>query len=229
MSAAQIFILLTLVGLAANGWAQVIQVPEDCLNRVSPCLIRNEGVNFQFKIQSSKFSLVGGSILKIEKDSRHEINLDLIDGFISFVVAEVDQSKMKIQGSALSKGRWMVARSPQKLELLNLTDYQLRTFRKSTSKSDLELVKSEFINKLDFLNFAKNFFYKTQDYKNFVRSEAPLWKSEFDRQNEIQSKVLMRTIASEKEQAKLEAERKAQEEAQAKKLKSEFFYRTFNR
>lgn len=217
-----------LISWAANSWGQVIQVPEDCVDRVSPCLVRNEGKNFQFKVQNSKLSLVGGSILKIEKNS-NEVNLDLVDGYVSLVVPSSDILSVKIEGSALTEGRWMAARSPQRLDVLSLSDYQLKTYRRSGSAPKLELVKSEFINKKDFVTFVKNFFQNAQDYKSFVLSEAPRWKSEFNRQNDNQSKVLLRTIASEKEQAKRDAERKAQEEANAKKLKSEFFYRTFNR
>lgn len=217
-----------LISWAANSWGQVIQVPEDCVDRVSPCLVRNEGKNFQFKVQNSKLSLVGGSILKIEKNS-NEVNLDLVDGYVSLVVPSSDILSVKIEGSALTEGRWMAARSPQRLDVLSLSDYQLKTYRRSGSAPKLELVKSEFINKKDFVTFVKNFFQNAQDYKSFVLSEASRWKSEFNRQNDNQSKVLLRTIASEKEQAKRDAERKAQEEENAKKLKSEFFYRTFNR
>lgn len=209
-------------------FAGVIQVPEDCLNRVSPCLIRAEDKAHQFKLGEHKISLTKEAILKIEFNANH-LNLELLDGHVSLVTGEKLDKKFTVNSHPITAGRWIAKRTPKKFDILSLNDYRLSEYQTKKGTAKLLLLRSDFINKKDFVGFTKYFFEKNSEYKSFLAFEAPKWKAEFDRQNNSQAKVLMRTIAAEKEKARIEDKKKALEAAKAKKVRSDFFYRTFNR
>jgi len=64
---------------------------------------------------------------------------------------------------------------------------------------------------------------------SYLKEHEASWKAEFALQNEIQTKVIARAIASEEAEQKKSIEREKKEKEQIKKVRELFFYRTFYR
>jgi hypothetical protein len=222
-----VFILLFIGTLQTH--AQLVQVPENCINRVSPCLVRSEDRDFKFMQHGQEIKLLKDSIVKITFDENQN-NFELLDGRITLDEKDKSISKLLINSKAVRSGQLYASRFGKNLKILDFKDFLFSEYLTSTQVSEPhQQIKSDFINKQDFIEFTKHFFSSTSQYKSFLVSIEEEWKQEFLKQNNSQTKVLMRSIASEQVQAKREAEFNAQNAKELKKVRDTFFYRTFKR
>lgn len=228
MSYFKAVLLLISLGFSLFSVAQTIQVPENCLNRISPCLIRTEDNFYKFKLDGRQIVMLEDAILKISVDEK-KYNFEVIEGRISIISPNKIQKSLTINNKAVVGEILLVSRFLEDLKILDLGAFILNEYHVKPAGSSSDLVSSEFINKKDFISFTRHYFQSTNQYNRFLAAEAHRWKSEFLRQNNSQTKILQRSIASEKEKAKIEASIRAQEAAQSKKLRETFFYRTFRR
>lgn len=209
-------------------WAQTILVPDNCINKNSPCLVRTEEDSFMLNVSGQKIVMQKEAILRIDT-GENNINFEIMDGRISLVTQQASEKEVTVNGVRAGSGRILIHRSFNRLSILNLNTYFLSEYKQKSKKSDFTLEKDEFINKLDFISFTKNYFQNADLYRTFLTAEASKWKEAFERQNNDQNKILLRRLASAREKARIDAEKYAIEEAERKKLRTEFFYRTFKR
>lgn len=214
------------------GWAQTIQVPENCLNKVSPCLFRTEDSFFRFQHDEQQVVLMKDGIIKVYFDEKHN-NFDLIEGRMSLQVKAKAAKSSSVHNISLDAGQFLISKFSNRLSILNLSHFILKEYSIGTDGVKPSLVRSEFMNKKDFVEFTRYYFTNLQQYKKFLAVQSLKWKHEFELQSTNQTKVLERSIALETlkvaTESKIEREKKELEAAQTKKIKDEFFYRTFKR
>ena len=216
--------------------AQTIQVPENCIDKLSPCLIRTEDEVFRFIHDNQSVTLFSEGIVKINFDEKNN-NFELIEGRLSLirpknlekkVVKQLSVNKIDLEGEM-----FFIAKFSNRLTVLNLRDFILKEYRIEAEGNQLALERSDFMNKKDFIDYTRNYFTNIQHYKKFLTIESSRWMREFKKQSENQTKVLQRSIALESLQqstaAKSELEKNTLEANRLKKLKDEFFNRTFKR
>ena len=208
--------------------AQTVQVPEACINQVSPCLIHTAEADFQFDYDGQRVTLLKEAILKITFDEKKS-HFELLDGRIVIKKVSKNLKTLSIDGQAVKTGWLMVSRSANTLNILDMKSFAMNRFESDGAKSAFKATGSDFVDKNEFVGFTKFFFHNLRDYKSFLAIQAHNWKREFEAQNNSQTKVLMRTIASEQKKARAEAEKNSVNANQAKKARELFFYRTFER
>ena len=208
--------------------AQTVQVPESCLNQVSPCLIHTAEGDFQFDYDGQRVTLLKEGILKITFDEQRS-HFELLDGRIVIKKANKSLKALSINGQTMKTGWLMVSRSGNALSILDMKSFVMTRAESDGTKSIFKTTGSDFVDKNEFVGFTKFFFHDLREYKSFLIIQAPNWKREFEAQNNSQTKVLMRTIASEQKKARVEAEKNSLNANQTKKVRELFFYRTFER
>ena len=220
-----VFILL----FATFTFAQTVLVPEDCLGKVSPCLVHTDEKFFEFMFDGQKVKLLKEGILKISFDQRQS-HFELIDGRIDVKKIEKNQRALFINGNRVKTGWIMASRVLRTLSVLDMKTFNFSVYEAvATTQSAFALVRGDIVDKTDLVGFTKYYFQNLRDYKSFLAAQAGNWKREFAKQNNSQTKVLMRTIASEKEKARIEARKNSAQTVEAKKVRELFFYRTFER
>ncbi|MEQ1722603.1 MAG: hypothetical protein ABL930_05470 [Pseudobdellovibrio sp.] len=222
------FLLILLLILTVEVQAQLVQVPENCINRVSPCLVRSEDRDFQFMHRGQAVKLLKESIVKISFDENQN-NFELLEGRITLDEKDKSVPELLINSKAVRSGQLYASRFGKNLKILDFKDFVLSEYLTSAQGAEPQQLKSDFINKQDFIEFTKHYYSSTAQYKSFLVSIESDWKQEFKKQNNSQTKVLMRSIASEQAEAKREAEIKARNAEELKKVRDTFFYRTFER
>jgi hypothetical protein len=221
------FLVLTFIlGFSAVVQAE-IQVPEDCINHAYPCLVRADA-NFEFKQDHLSITLTPKSILKITKEDKL-INLELLTGRMSVSEKERSQETFSVNSVLTDGPAFMVKREKDELDILSLTKFVKTHYLISAQENVPVRVRSNFLSKSEFVDFTRHYFTSLKDLKGFLASVEANWSAEFQKQNESQTKALMRSVASE-EKAAEERIRSEKEKAQAlKKAKEELFFRTFQR
>lgn len=206
-------------------YAQVIQVPEACVNKKSPCLVRTENSFFEFEHRDIKFKMNPETIIKLTYDENND-HLEILEGHVILNSNKSGSSKF-VHHQPCDNGMFMLSRENNKLKSLRLDNFKFELYE---LKNDaVEIVKSDFIDKLELISFSKEFFIDINKYKAFLSSIEKRWKEEFIKDNSSQTKVLLRSIASEQERVKKEADEKRKNERSLKKVRDNFFYRTFYR
>lgn len=218
-------IIVILVLSALPVLAQSVQVPEACLNRVSPCLIRTEDAGLDFTQSGFKIHLHKESILRLTFDDK-SLNIDVIEGRL--VVKSAQKQTFSLHQQPFKGSQIFISRYGSKLTVLNRDDFRLNQYNVSAGAATLPL-KSDLVNKSELVSFTKDYFSNATQYKKFLASIESDWKAAFDAENNSQSKVLMRSIASAEASAKERARQKAASADELKKVRAEFFYRTFER
>jgi len=204
-----------------------IQVPEDCIDHAYPCLIRADNM-FSFKQGNLNIRLTPKSILKITKENK-QLNLELLTGRMSVNELTSSEETMTVNSVLMESSEFMVKRDHDELDLLSLTKFTRTHYLINVQENIPVRVRSNFLSKSEFIDFTRYYFSSIKDFKGFLTSTESKWAVEFQKQNESQTKALMRSVASE-EKASEERIRQEQEKAQAlKKAKEELFFRTFRR
>lgn len=219
---------LFLLLLACSGFAQTVQVPENCINKISPCLVHTNNSSFEFIHDGQQVKILKEAIVKISFDEKTN-NFEVINGRISLSEQKKTQKVLLINSEPVRGGNLLVRRFTNNLAILDLNDFILSEYQTGPGTLPPAHIKADFINKKDFITFTKSYFLSIGEYKQFLALQAKNWKSEFEKQNSSQTKVLLRAIASEKKNAEVEAEKKRVAAEQLKKVREIFFYRTFER
>ncbi len=218
--------LLTLFGVGFNqAQAAVLEVPELCFaNKAAPCLTQIQDAGKTLIVDGATFKISPNSIL--QWNSFTDLSLDLVKG--SFILTDT-KSPFKLNEIYISKPQQMIQRRENLILGLDLKSFILSTYKLSEVRSNTVLLKSEFLEKSQLLKYVSSFFERKTAYVEFLKSIESLWKAEFVSQTKIQTKVLERGVASVEEAGKAENTERFRQQLQLKKVREQFFNRTFYR
>ncbi len=221
------FLLAVISVLSLSAMAE-IQVPEDCINKAYPCLIRADQM-MEFKQAHLVIGLTPKSIIKITKDNA-QLNLELLTGRMSVKEFAAPEYAVSVNSIMLEMPQAMVKREHDELEVLNLSKFTKVRYSINIQNNNVPVrVRSYFLSKSELVDFTRHYFTDLKNFKTFLNSIQPQWVAEFKIQNESQTKALMRSVASEEKAAEDSVRQEHERERQAKKVKDEFFFRTFSR
>lgn len=225
-----LFFFFFLVGVEAS--AELLSVPENCLQQeISPCLVK-VGENRTLKSKSALFSFV------VAEDSIFKILQ-----FSSPFKFELLQGKMVVQSGSKKTIQFTLNDVPfdsktvfakfgegRRLQVYDSKNFILSEYEQAENLGqEAVLRKSEFLAKLDMIRFLSEFFFSKKSLLGYLKSIELSWKNELKIQTNDQTIALQRSIASiekAEEQSKAQAEKEAEE---LKKVRRQFFYRTFYR
>lgn len=207
-----------------------IQVPEDCINKAYPCLIRADNL-LEFRQSHLRVTLTPKSILKITKENQsNQLNLELLTGRMSVKEVEAPQAEVSINSIMLEVPYVLVKRESDNLDVLGLSKFTKVRYAVSFQNGEVPVrVRSYFLSKSQFVDFTRHYFPDVKTFRAFLAAIQPVWIAEFKRQNENQTKALMRSVASEEKAVEDRIRQEQAEEQKLKKIKHDFFSRTFNR
>jgi hypothetical protein len=222
-----VLVFISAISMAAQA---EIQVPEDCINKAYPCLIRADQM-LEFKQAHLVVSLTPKSIIKLTKDNdTKQLNMELLAGRMSVKEVEPSEVAVSVNSVLLEVPYVMVKREHDELDILNLTKFTKVRYSINIQDNNVPVrVRSYFLSKSELVDFTRHYFSEVKNFKNFLTSIQPSWLAEFKAQNESQTKALMRSVASEEKAAEDRVRQEQERERQIKKVKDEFFFRTFNR
>ena len=219
------FIFLLTITAKANQGA--VQVPEACAGRVSPCLLKAKDKMFNFTVSDVEFKVLPESIIKVSHNS-NQIDVNILKGRVYVSSSGKNDTAIYVNMVLSDASSFMAAGNSEGLQILSLDRFTLAKF-KLTDKSVPTRLSENFLSKIEFIEFTKDFFVTIKDYRAFLSDVEHNWTAEFQRQNENQTKALLRSIASEEQKAEERVKRQMQEELERKRVRGEFFYRTFQR
>ncbi len=231
MSSFRLFLFVNLIhGLSAS--AETLSVPENCLaQEIAPCLIKAE-TNQTLKSKSKLFQLAvsSGSIVKIVQFNI-PFKFDLLNGKVSIQAISKKPIQFKLNDVAFeSKAVFAKSTEVGRLQIYDVKNFILAEYELSgSSEQESVLRKSEFLAKLDMIRYLSEFYTSKKSFLGYLKSIETLWKKELNRQTNDQTIALQRSIASiakAEELSKAQAEKEAEE---LKKVRRQFFYRTFYR
>jgi hypothetical protein len=224
------FLVICLTFVSVSTLAQSVQVPENCINRISPCLVRTEEAAADFVQSGYKVHMLKQTIIKMTFEDK-KLDIDLLEGQLKINSSKKPIEQLSLREQEFSGARILYAkRFDSDLSVLRLDDFKISEFEATTGNEDnTKKIRSNFATKNDLIEFTRTFFSTVPEYKKFLGSIQGSWKKAFERENSNQTKVLMRSVASINEAAAAETARKAVESKKLKKVRDEFFYRTFER
>lgn len=210
----------------APALAAPLEIPEKCLSeKKAPCLVKAQDGEETIKVNNLQVRLLKDTL--VQWDSLDSVlALSLLKGSVQIRNSgdPVTINKIPSQQQHL-----LIAKKDQLLNFLDLKTFMLSTFILAQVQSNSVLAKSVFVEKAELFGFVVPFFQTSSSFKKFITEIAPLWKHEFKTQTVSQTKVLTRAIAS----AEVRDLQKQQTETRnllaLKKVRDEFFYRTFYR
>lgn len=207
-----------------------IQVPEDCINKSYPCLIRADQI-LEFRQAHLSITLTPKSILKItEEKQTKQLNLELLTGRMSVKEVQAPQMEVSLNSIMLEVPHVMVKREQENLDILSLSKFTKVRYAVNFHNGEVPVrVRSYFLSKIQFVDFTRHYFADVKSFGSFLSSIQPFWVAEFKRQNESQTKALMRSVASEEKAVEDRIRQEQEQEQKLKKIRDEFFFRTFNR
>lgn len=224
------FFLIWFVGLEAN--AEILSIPENCLiQETSPCLLKSSE-NQILKSKSKMFSLAveAESIIKILQFSS-PYQFELIQGKV--IVGATSKSPIQFTLNQVpfhSKTIFAKFDTEKRLQVYDAKNFILAEYESATEKQqEVVIRKSEFLAKLDMIRFLSEFYPNKKSLLSYLKSIESSWKNELKLQTKDQTIALQRSIAS-IEKAEQESKAQAEKEAaELKKVRRQFFYRTFFR
>ncbi|MGZ3691040.1 MAG: hypothetical protein ACXVAX_06040 [Pseudobdellovibrio sp.] len=170
------------------------------------------------------------SIVKITAEEDGPVNFEILKGYISLEEKAESSIPVSINGVLLDSVKVFASRDKSQVQIFNLTNFVMSEYHLNYQNNDYpERVKSVFLSKRELVEYSKSFFQQVGKFKVFLTSIESDWRAEFRKQNESQTKVLMRSIASEEKEAEDRLKKQERERAELKKVKNDFFNRTFNR
>lgn len=212
--------------------AQSIQVPEKCAGQQLPCLVKTQQKSESFKYQNFRVRLSADSILKVSQVKKH-LNFDLLNGYAQFEKESTfeDPFTASINTVMIDSPQLMVEREGVRLSILDMKTFVLAKYSIEGAAKEAVAIKekSEFLNKKDLVLYLKHFFDSAASLRQFLGRIELAWVEEFRAQNEVQTKALMRSIASEEQRVVDEAERRKAAEIEREKSRQKLFNRTFER
>jgi hypothetical protein len=167
------------------------------------------------------------SIVRLS-NNKNQIDVNILKGNLQIINAETNPTVTYLNMVLLDSESVLAKRDMETLEILSLEKFTTTKYY-LTEKSVPARVSENFLSKIEFVEFTKDFFININEYKRFLSSVEIKWTKEFQRQNESQTKALLRSIASEERLVEERVKRQTQEEQEIKRLRTELFYRTFQR
>ncbi len=215
--------LLVIKNQAAH--AAILEVPEFCYTKkVSPCLTQIQNSSEPMQVGSATFRVNPNSIL--QWNDFKDLSVDLLKGSL---VVTGNTVPFKLNEIYISKSSQMIQRRENLILGLDLKSFILSTYKLSEVRSNTVLLKSEFMEKPQLLKYVSTFFERKVAYVEFLKSIENLWKAEFVSQTTIQTKVLERSVASSEQSGKAENAAQLRQQLELKKVREQFFNRTFFR
>lgn len=207
-----------------------IFVPESCLQlKVVPCLLKaNSHVSIKNKKEDFEYKLTNSTILRWNKFGI-EMNLEVMQGD-AYIKVDAKHSAIILNGILINSNEVFVTRFGNELKILDMKTYFLTQYQlPQIGKGKLVMVQSEFLSKVDLVNHISKYFKFKPELVVYLKSIQNSWKKEFVIQNENQTKVLRRSIASIEEDERQKALKKQNQIKELKKVRETFFNRTFYR
>lgn len=220
-------VLLSTLAFAVSVNAETVQVPELCASKQSPCVIRTDQQFFIYKEQGLQIKIVRDTIVKIIKTENH-LNFDILKGRIELQEYEPTKGTASINDVLIDGSRVMAHRLRDSLEIFDINTFNLGRYQIKQGVYP-ERLSHNFISKSDLVQFTRHYFASVDHFKNFLVSIEKSWVAEFKRQNESQTKALLRSIASEEKAVEERVKQKMRENSELKKVRNELFFRTFQR
>ncbi len=216
-------IVLFFLNVVARG--NMLEVPEGCFSKKNaPCLTQINANEETLSINEIAFRVTADSILQWKNFNK--VSLDLLKGEIQ--VSE-NLTTFKLNEIPILNKNQMMQRQDNVILRLDLQSFILSTYDLSRERANSVLLKSSFLEKADFLKFTSNFFARKSAFVSFLNSVQTPWKAQLLNQSENQTKVLKRAVASAEESKATEIQEKLLISAELKKVREQFFYRTFYR
>ena len=220
----KIFLLILFYGFRVM--AEMIEVPEKCFaDKKAPCLIKIQSEQQDLVLNETRFLALKETLIRWDSFDQ-EISLSLLKGGFQF---KKNLHSLKIDGVVVSAENAFIEKKEKNLYVLNLKSFMLANYSLAEIQANSVLSKTVFLEKNELLQYMSHFFSTRQSFKDFVQSIEQSWKKELIAQADVQTKVLRRGIAS----VELNENKKKQEYARSqqnlKKVREEFFYRTFYR
>ena len=225
MSKAFLFIFVLSGSLQALAGA--VQVPENCANRVTPCLVRTEQGSFQFVHGNVQVKMEPDSLVKITAVPE-QVNFEIMAGYAALTDINPSKTGFALNNVPVDSAKVLGSRDGDALRILSLTDFSYAHFKISEENFPVR-VSANFINKKDLVYFTQHFFTDTKEYRLFLTKIEKDWSTEFKRQNISQTKALARSVASQQQQEKELSDKMLREKQQLKRVRENFFNRTFYR
>ncbi len=211
--------------------AEVIQVPEGCIHSESaPCLVRSTKQAALLSKNKDYSYLVDAKSITKWNSYQDEIKVEVLEGTLYIKKSEGFSKVFNINGVVLTSHSFFVSRDQQKLKILDgekfvMSEYQLS----SNAEVGSVVVKVDFVDKLNLIAFLSQFFHTKPQLMDYLKKNESKWSQEFAQQNKNQTKVLVRAIASVEDEERMNVLRKQKQEKELKRVRQEFFYRTFYR
>jgi hypothetical protein len=227
----RIFVFFSLISTGLAVKAETVQVPENCINRISPCMVRTDASPVRFNLGGLVVRIQKQSIVKLSWDE-HENRFEIFEGRLSLNLNEPQrkvQKPVRLHSVVLADPRVLVSRRFEKLDVLHLGNFFLSHYKVNGPHSELELASSDIVSKAELVGMSRFYFSSMGEFKAFLKASAATWSQSFAQETARQTKVLKRSIASVEERQRATAAEKARKAAQLKKVRDEFFYRTFER
>ena len=222
-----LLVLFSVLALAISVKAETVQVPEQCAAKQYPCVIRTDDQFHTYKDQGLRIKIVRDTIVKIIKTDKH-LNFDILKGRLELQFEESSVLTASINDVLVSGNRIMAHRLRESLEIYDLNTFSLGRYQ---IKQNIypERITQNFISKADLVQYTRYYFAEVDQFKGFLSSIEKSWVGEFKRQNENQTKALLRSVASEEKAVEERVQQKMREENELKKVRNELFFRTFQR
>lgn len=220
--------------ISSLGFAKNLQVPENCVQeRMAPCLAQvNADEDLLVKIENMNFRLTNETIVKWTS-FEEDIKFEIIKGYVHIQPNDKKKSKKSIEvvevnGVLVNQFPSLVRKDDSSLELLDLKTYFSSVYKLPAQKNQ-QPDTNRFLDKAEFVRYVAPFYKTTNSLNAFLKSVVEDWKVKFQAQANSQTNVLKRALASaEAEKQRAEAER-IENQIKNKKVREQFFYRTFYR
>ncbi len=229
MKSLSFILLFQLFQISAK--AEIISLPDYCFEKkISPCLVRV--LNAETLIDKKNklvFSMHENTIVKwLGFDENFSI--DLLQGRMRVSAANQELFNVVLNDVKFSSSQIFAHRKEQILEVFNTKNFVLSQYEiNEVQKKESVVAKSDFPTKAEMVEFVSAFYENKKELVSFLKDIEKPWQKEFQIQNDLQTKVLQRSVAS-VENAEKEKKLKQQRDIEElKKVRDLFFYRTFYR
>lgn len=224
MKAVEVIVFfLSIISLAAEG--RVTTVPEDCFDKKqTPCLTQVDEHEETLGIGKASLRIKAGTILHWKNFS--DISVDILKGAFHITGSE---NALKLNEIPITKKNQMLQKQENTILSLDLDSFILSTYALSAQRANTVLLSTSFLEKPDLLKYAAQFFERKSAFITYLKAVEPKWKTEFKHNTASQSKTLSRAVASAEETDKIEMLEKERLTQELKKVREQFFYRTFYR
>ena len=192
------------------------------------CLIKTISV-YEIKepkiaeVKVFKNSLINVSLDEVEK----KIHIEVLKGQITIIGSRFIKDKtLFVNGieTAWSQSLY-VKRSQEEILIFNESQFVLQKW----ILSGRQLQLAQFLNKVELVQFLINFYPEKNLLLNHLKKIEISWQSEFKKQLQTQTQALRRAVASEEKERLSKQQVEQTKNDEIKKVREQFFYRTFYR